>query len=164
MNYLSNTSKARLSTCDSDIQMVIETAIKLCPIDFGVAEGYRTIERQQELYNKRDANGKRLTKIDGINKKGNHNYFPSRAIDLYAYVNGKASWEAKDMIFIAGFITAVAEMLRDAGAIKSKFRWGGNWDQDGEIISDQDFQDLPHFEITNYESRKENNSSSEELE
>jgi len=25
-------------------------------------------------------------------------------------------------------------------------RWGGNWDMDGEPITDQDFQDLVHFE------------------
>ncbi len=26
-------------------------------------------------------------------------------------------------------------------------RWGGNWDQDGEPVTDQDFQDLMHYEI-----------------
>jgi hypothetical protein len=26
-------------------------------------------------------------------------------------------------------------------------RWGGNWDMDGEPITDQDFQDLVHFEL-----------------
>jgi peptidoglycan L-alanyl-D-glutamate endopeptidase CwlK len=28
-----------------------------------------------------------------------------------------------------------------------KLRWGGNWDRDGEPVTDQDFQDLVHFEL-----------------
>ena len=27
-----------------------------------------------------------------------------------------------------------------------KIRWGGNWDMDSEPITDQDFQDLVHYE------------------
>lgn len=26
-------------------------------------------------------------------------------------------------------------------------RWGGNWDMDGEPVTDQNFQDLVHFEL-----------------
>lgn len=129
------TSKERLSTCHEDLQKVLESAIALSPIDFGIAEGHRTIERQKQLFDE----GK--SKIDGITKKGKHNYSPSLAVDVYAFVNGKASWDAKELCLIAGVILSVAANYG------IKLRWGGNWDNDGQIISDQNFIDLPHFEL-----------------
>ena len=150
----SKTSKKRLGSCHHDIQFVMNMAIELSPMDFGIAEGHRSVEVQQEYYSRgRDEDGniinedEVITYIDGVTKKGKHNYKPSEAVDIYAWVNDKASWKAKDMIFLAGFISGIAEMLFKQGIISSKFRWGGNWDQDGEILSDQDFDDMPHFEI-----------------
>lgn len=141
-NYqLGRTSLERLSTCHEDLQKIILTAIALSPIDFGVAEGHRSVERQKLLFDE----GK--SKIDGINKKGKHNYNPSLAVDIYAYVNGKAMWEERHLCTIAGIIIATANMMHMQGEIESTLRWGGNWDGDGEIISDQTFMDLPHFEL-----------------
>lgn len=137
MNKLSKTSIERLSTCHSDIQKVITLAIELSPVDFGIAEGHRSEERQIELFNE----GK--SKV----KKGKHNFYPSRAVDIYAFVNRKASWDNAHLTFLGGFIIACAKHLKEKGEITHDFRWGGNWDGDGEIISDQNFIDLPHFEI-----------------
>lgn len=135
MYQLGTTSKERLSTCDRRLQEIIYLAIKRSPIDFGVAEGHRSTTRQKSLYDQ----GK--SKIDGIKRKGKHNFNPSQAVDLYAWVNGKASWDASSLILIAGVVYAAASELGYT------IRWGGNWDQDGEIITDQRFQDFPHFEI-----------------
>ena len=138
---LGRTSLSRLDSCHEDLQKIVLTAIELSPIDFGVAEGHRTVERQKELFDE----GK--SKIDGITKKGKHNSYPSHAFDFYAYVNGKATWEPQHLCVIAGIIMATATMLYIQGDIEHRLRWGGNWDGDGEIISDQNFIDLPHFEL-----------------
>jgi len=37
-------------------------------------------------------------------------------------------------------------MLAAAALAKVKIRWGGNWDMDGEPVTDQEFQDLVHYE------------------
>jgi len=138
-----NSSKQRLSTCHTDLQLIMNTAIGISDIDFGIAEGHRSIEDQQKYFRE----GK--SKIDGINKKGKHNYSPSLAADIYAYVNGKASWSNEDLNYLAGLIHAVAEMLFSQGKVSHKIRWGGNWDMDGEILIDQSFDDRPHFELVN---------------
>jgi len=89
-----------------------------------------------------------LSKIDGINKKGKHNYNPSMAFDFYIYVPGKKlSYDKLHLTFVAGLIIAVAKMLILDNKITHDIRWGGNWDSDGELISDQSFDDLPHIEL-----------------
>lgn len=138
---LSSTSNSRLNTCHEKLQEVIREAIKRTNVDFGVSEGYRSIQRQQELYaSGRTKPGPILTYVDGIKKKSKHNVYPSQAVDIYAWVN-KASWDSRYLIYLGGVITSTAN---DLGI---DIRWGGNWDSDGEIITDQSFLDLPHFEI-----------------
>lgn len=129
------TSLKRLSTCDPRLSAVLLLAIDRSPIDFGIAEGHRSLERQKELFDE----GK--SKVDGVTRKGKHNYTPSQAVDVYAFINGRASWEGSSLLFIAGVIFSCASELG------LRLRWGGNWDQDGEIVTDQKFQDFPHFEI-----------------
>lgn len=125
-NYkLSNTSKKRLSTCDEKIQKVIKEAIKTSPIDFGVSEGHRTLEKQQAYY--RD--GK--STLNGIDKKSRHQSMPSEAIDLYAYDKG-AKWDEKSLTLLAGHILGTANRLG------VDLVWGGNW---------KTFKDMPHFEL-----------------
>jgi len=141
MYSLGTTSIEKLYTCHNDLVRIIELAITLSKIDFGVAEGHRTVAKQQEYYKQ----GK--SKVDGVTTKGKHNYEPSLAVDIYAYVNGKASWEVSHLSYIAGVIMTCAEILYKQGAITHRLRWGGNWDCDGEIITDQLFVDSPHFEL-----------------
>lgn len=141
-NYkFSTSSEKKLKTCNQQIQDVFNLAIKRSLVDFGIAEGSRSVERQQELYAEgRTTPGAIKTYVDGVNKKSKHNSTPSDAVDIYAFVNGKASWESKHLCYLAGVIQSCAvELCVD-------LRWGGNWDNDGEIISDQNFIDLPHFE------------------
>jgi peptidoglycan LD-endopeptidase CwlK len=143
MYYFSNTSKKRLTTCHIDLQTIMYEAIKITNIDFGIAEGHRSIVLQQKYYKQ----GK--SKIDGINKMGKHNYNPSLAVDIYAYVNGKAIWDKEHLSYLSGIIHAVTELLYKEGKITHKIRWGGNWDMDGTILLDQSFDDRPHYELIN---------------
>ena len=72
---------------------------------------------------------------------------PSLAFDIYAFVKGKANWERHNLCVVGGVIMGTAKALLDAGHIGHRLRWGGNWDMDGEILTDQQFDDMPHFEL-----------------
>lgn len=148
MYRFSETSAKRLATCHRDLQLIFEAAIETSKVDFGIASGHRSVAEQQDIYaSGRTKPGPILTYVDGIEKKSKHNHSPSMAVDIYAYYNGKAQWDKEHLIYLGGHIMATAAMLRAAGTIRSKLRWGGNWDGDGIVISDQNFMDLPHFDI-----------------
>lgn len=144
MSYtFGNRSKEKLATCHHDLQLVMEESLKVSVVDFGVSEGNRSVEKQQEYFR----TGK--SKVDGIKIVGKHNMQPSWAADIYAYVAGKPSlaFNKTYLTYLGGVITSVAQRLLNEGKITHKIRWGFNWDSDGEIGTDQTFQDLPHFEL-----------------
>lgn len=130
------TSATRLKTCDKRLQSIMYRAIQVSKIDFGIAEGYRTTERQQELFKQG------LTQLNGVTELSNHNYNPSIAVDIFGWVDGKTDYSIPVMCYLAGVIQSVAVELGYS------VRWGGNWDQDGVILADQNFDDLPHYELT----------------
>ena len=134
---LGNTSRERLETCDPRLQLVIRGALATGLIDMSVTEGVRSEQKQNEYY----AAGKSRLKWP----RGKHNVTSpdqkSTAVDVAPYVNGKLSYDQRHCCFMAGIIMGVAQ------SIGFKIRWGGNWDMDGEPVSDQDFQDLVHFEL-----------------
>jgi peptidoglycan L-alanyl-D-glutamate endopeptidase CwlK len=71
-----------------------------------------------------------------------HNRRPSKAIDLQPYPYPKMTskvWGA--LGYIAG------HAIRIAAEEGFSIRWGGDWDGDGDM-TDQDFDDLFHFELT----------------
>ena len=131
------TSLSRLATCHADIQAIMMEAIRTSRVDFGIAEGHRSIERQLELYE----SGKSRV------KKGKHNYNPSRAVDVYAYYNGQAQWDDIHMGYLAGHILSVADYLLKLEKVSHVMISGGNWDNDGIFVYDHSFKDLPHFQI-----------------
>lgn len=141
MNKFSGKSKERLETCHKDLQLIMNTAISISDVDFGVAEGYRSPELQKKYFDE----GK--SKIDGISQKGKHNYNPSLAVDIYPYIDGQAKWDNEHLSYLAGVIHAITEMLYKDSKIVHKIRWGGNWDMNGVILIDQSFDDRPHFEL-----------------
>lgn len=137
----SERSLERLSTCHADLQLVMNTAIGISRVDFGIAEGHRSVERQTELYKKG------FSQKDGIAFRSKHNYEPSRAVDIYSWVNGMTNYRLDIMTYLAGLIEGTSEILYAAKQINHRVRWGGNWDMDGEIITDQTFIDTPHYEL-----------------
>jgi peptidoglycan L-alanyl-D-glutamate endopeptidase CwlK len=139
-------SKTKLESVHHDLVKILNLAISRSPLDFGISEGHRSLERQKELYDQ----GK--SKIDGISKKGKHNYSPSLAVDVYIYhpdleTRKKLAYDVPSLCIIAGVITSCAKELEEKGDIKHSIRWGGNWDNDNVILYDQSFDDLPHFEL-----------------
>jgi len=121
----SSTSLERMAGVDPRLIEIANLALKLTKFDFGIPEhgGIRTAGEQYELF--RD--GK--SKCDGYNKPSNHQ--SGLALDVYAYVNGAASWREYHLAMVA------AAMLQAAAMLGYKLSWGGLWD----------WQDMPHFEL-----------------
>lgn len=139
-------SRKRLNTCHDDLIKIANLAIKRSRIDFGIAEGERSPEKQLEYFKQ----GK--SQIDGINKKGKHNFTPSKAYDFYIYhpdyeIRKKLAYDKCSMCYVIGITISCAEELYQAGEICHKVRSGANWDMDGIILQDQSFDDLPHIEL-----------------
>lgn len=134
----SELSAKNLSTCDERLQRVAKRALSYGIMDFAITEGNRSVEKQQEYFHKG------LSKIDGVTKKSNHQYSPSKAMDvmpLPRVVNGIDVWKDNQRFSVlAGMIYAAA---CEEGV---KIRWGGDWDTDGNN-ADSSFHDMPHFEI-----------------
>lgn len=125
-------STGRMAMLSYDLQWVLREALALEIIDFSVACTYRNEEDQNRAYRE----GKSRVRWPN----GKHNRNPSEAVDAVPYINGKMSWNKLHCCVLAGVILAVAKKLG------VRVRWGGNWDMDSEPITDQDFQDLTHFE------------------
>lgn len=132
-----------LSTCHYDLDVIMNVALKSSMVDFGISEGHRSLERQFKLFTE----GK--SRIDGKRRKGKHNYYPSLAVDIYAYVPGRKNlaFDKVHLAYLGGHITAIAEMLYQEERVSHRLRWGGNWDGDGILIYDQHLIDMPHFEL-----------------
>jgi peptidoglycan L-alanyl-D-glutamate endopeptidase CwlK len=140
MFKFSKRSLDNLQTCHSDMQDIMHAALMYSKVDFGITEGHRSIERQAKLYHE----GK--SKLDGYKRKSKHNYSPSQACDIIVSGINKP-YDFNHLSYLAGVIQTVAQVLHEDGEITHKIRWGGNWDDDKEIITDQKFQDLVHFEL-----------------
>jgi peptidoglycan LD-endopeptidase CwlK len=129
-------SQAELDTVLPDIRRVMDRALSFGIIDMSVLEGRRGRLRQNELFYE----GK--SKVMWPN--GKHNVKDpedlAEAVDVAPYVNGGTSDKWVHCCYMAGIVLAAAKV---EGV---PIRWGGNWDQDAEPITDQDFQDLYHFE------------------
>ena len=133
MNYFSRSSKNKLMSCHDDLQKVAMLAIMISEVDFGISCGYRSPERQSELYAQgRTEPGKIVTYRDGYNKKSKHNHILALAFDVYAWIDGRANWNPE-------YYLKIAEAIKlSADTFDIKIKWGGDW---------QSFKDYPHFEI-----------------
>lgn len=155
MPVYSQRSLDNLQSCDADLQTIFNEVIKY--FDHSIIEGYRTLEKQFEHYkvgreyiNKKWVKtGGILTNIDGITKKGKHNFNPSKAIHAVPYYRDKPHirWKNTERMYLfAGYVMGIANVLRNRNIIDNFIRFGGDWDMDTEV-KDQTFNDLIHFEI-----------------
>jgi len=131
----------RLSTCHPDLQKVMLTAIQVTRVDFSIVEGHRTLAKQIEYFKA----GK--SRIDGVNKRGKHMEYPSLAVDICAYVQGKADWSDVHLGYLGGLILGVADDLYSKGEISRRLTWGADWDNDGVLVYDHTLKDLPHYQL-----------------
>jgi hypothetical protein len=128
MQKFSQKSLDELATCDRRLQVIMDEAIQ--HIDVAVICG----NRGEEAQNKAFADGK--TKLKWPESK--HNSKPSKAMDV---VPNPVDWnDLKRFIYMAGIIMGIA-------ACKGiKLRWGGDWNSN-DLLSDEKFPDLAHFEL-----------------
>ena len=130
-------SEIAISGCHPFLQEIARKTLSHGIMDFAIIEGYRPDRLQHEYF----IAGK--SKVDAGNQMAKHNQRPALAFDAMPYINGKGSWNQLHCCVLAGIILATAKMSG------YELRWGGDWNQDGEPITDQDFQDLVHFELNN---------------
>ena len=127
-------SSNNLAQAHIDLQNLFKEVIK--HYDCSVICGHRGEEEQNTAY----AEGR--SKVEFPNSK--HNKTPSLAVDVVPWFKDKPNirWDDKEKFYeFGGFVQGVAAAL---GMVD--IRWGGNWDMDDEL-HDQDFFDLPHFEL-----------------
>lgn len=137
----------------------ITQALSISPVDFGVIESARHVERQMQMVAigaSQTMNSKHIPDMwDGEDRKYAH------AVDLMAYIGSRGSWELPLYFKIA---TSMAQAAQDHDL---KLRWGGAWTTNSigdwhprsmedahlqyiEIRKSQGrkwFIDAPHFEM-----------------
>ena len=106
---LSQRSLDKLEGVNPKLVAVVQKAILLTKVDFGVTYGLRTVEEQEKLV----AAGRSQT------MKSKH--ITGHAVDLMAYVDGKGCWELNVYDDLAD---AMAQAARDEGVA---IRWGAAW-------------------------------------
>ena len=123
---LSERSKKRRSGVDPRLIEISDLAISITKIDFGHPEhsGMRSAEEQFELFKI----GR--SKADGYKKLSRHQ--TGLALDFYAFVDGKASWDKEHLAMVA------CAFLQAASILGYQLEWGGLW---------RSFQDYPHVQL-----------------
>ena len=135
MNF-SETSKKRLSTCHSDLQILCNRLIER--YDFTVVCGHRGEEEQNKAFREKKSQKQWPDSM--------HNTIPSLAVDLAPYEKTGIDWSPKQAAYFAGWVMSLAAELYDQGIMKHKIRPGIDWNMDNDI-DDTKFFDAPHFEI-----------------
>jgi hypothetical protein len=144
----------KLGKAEKDLQLVYyvanETIGKRIP--FGISSTHRPPEEQYSLFKKgrilkdgkwefKYPNRKGVvTYMDGYTKKSKHNYYPSKAVDIYL----KDISDKYDHNVLAALnkeLRGIATSLKKKGDISSNFRFG---------IKTPTFTDLPHGEVLSY--------------
>jgi len=128
-------SLEKLFTCHEDLQKIMNEVIK--HMDIVILYGHRTTKEQFELFRQgRDLvggewvkTGKTVTNLDGKSKLSEHNYLPSRAIDIAPY---PIDWNN-----IERFKELAVIVKREAKKLDIDIIWGGDWKM----------RDFPHYQI-----------------
>ena len=149
MFKLSQRSLQKLEGVDEALQETVKLAIQKTKIDFGVICGMRTVEEQKALVAK------------GASKTMKSKHLEGKAVDLMAYIDGRASWELK-------LYDDIADAMKEASKeTEVDLRWGACWTTNSLRESDlscdalmmqyidirrsqgrRPFIDAPHFELT----------------
>jgi len=129
---LSRKSLYNISKIDKRLIEISQLAITLTLVDFGHGKyaGKRSAKMQHGLY----VLGK--SQCDGYDNISKHQ--SGLALDFYAYVNGKASWERHHLAMVA------AAVLQAAGILGYIISWGGLWRSKRSKMYGWD---MPHVEL-----------------
>jgi peptidoglycan LD-endopeptidase CwlK len=106
---LSDRSLSKLQGVDEQLVATVKLAITVTKVDFGVVCGVRTYKEQEALVAKGASKTMRSKHLDGD------------AVDLMAYMDGRASWELNLYDDIADAMAIAARELN------TPLRWGAAW-------------------------------------
>lgn len=106
---LSSRSMGKLEGVKPELIQVVQDAIALTSVDFGVIQGLRTEAEQAELVAK------------GASQTMKSKHLTGDAVDLMGYLGGKGSWELTIYDEVADAMKAAA-IKNDVG-----IRWGAAW-------------------------------------
>jgi peptidoglycan L-alanyl-D-glutamate endopeptidase CwlK len=132
MFYLSKKSLSKLEGVDERLQKIVKEAIKETKVDFAVVSGYRTAEKQNELYKKG------YSELDGYTKKSAHQL--GKAVDIVPYKDGKLCWNIKKCP--REWLEIGRVMLRQARKQGVCLEWGLTYN-----LGNNTTYDPAHFEI-----------------
>ena len=149
MFKLSGRSIDKLEGVKPELVEVVEKAITLTKVDFGVIEGLRTEEKQRELV------------AAGASQTMKSKHLTGDAVDLMAYVNGRGCWELNvydeiaDAMKEAAYELDVKILWGAAWNIKDLALWEGTAEEAMNHYIDErrgqgkrPFIDAPHFELS----------------
>jgi hypothetical protein len=125
-------SKNNLAQAHPLLQELFNEVVK--GFDCSVLCGFRGQVEQDEAYSA----GKTTLKFPD----SKHNKSPSQAVDVAPY---PIDWADRDRFhYFAGYVKGIAARLG------IQITWGGDWDNDTQT-KDNNFDDLPHFELISVE-------------
>jgi peptidoglycan LD-endopeptidase CwlK len=128
MPVLSQHSLEQLSLCHPKLQELVKAVAT--KFDITVICGARSKEDQDKAF--------REGRSKAQYPNSPHNKLPSNAVDIAPY---PIDWnDVRRFYYLGGFVVSEAKRLG------IKIRWGGDWNGNFDI-KDQNFHDLPHFEL-----------------
>lgn len=120
MYSFSQRSLDRLKGVHPDLVKVMQASISASPYDFGITEGRRTAERQQQLFK------------EGKSRTLNSRHITGHAVDIAVFIGKDVSWDFRYYDAVAKHIKKVADSMN------IPIVWGGEW---------RGLVDGPHFEL-----------------
>nr|DAK15456.1 MAG TPA: L alanyl D glutamate peptidase endolysin [Caudoviricetes sp.] len=145
---LSEASIEKMKGVHPKLIELMKKAISNSPYDFKIVQGLRTAEYQNSLYQQgRTKPGKIVTKLDGYNKKSNHQAKADgygHAVDIAVcgqydqngnyvkYTTDAEMFDNKKLVEISRHVKAVAKEMG------MEIVWGGDW---------KTLYDTPHYEL-----------------
>ena len=120
-----------LADVHEDLRLVMIEVIKITPVDFGITEGMRSLERAEKL------------KAEGLSKVGSKSkHCLGRAVDIVCYNKGEVTWDLDYYQAVAQVVGEISE------ALQIPIRWGGSWKTgDFNLNREMNFIDAVHFEL-----------------
>ena len=116
----SQRSEARMVGVHPDLVRIARRALDLSPVDFGITEGLRTVERQRQLV------------AAGASKTTKSRHVTGHALDVVAYVGSDVRWDWP-------LYTKISKAFKQAAIdLKLHVEWGGDW---------RAFKDGPHYQL-----------------
>jgi hypothetical protein len=137
MPQFSQSSLDKLKTCDQRLQNILLEVIQFQ--DFIILEGHRNEADQNAAF----AAGKSQKKWPD----GNHNSFPSKAVDIAPYFADTKGMDWKDLVAFGRLMGMVQAIARQKGI---NVRFGLDWDGDFHTVGNdpsEHFLDAPHVEV-----------------